>query len=63
MIFGKSRKHEGKMLVSAFSPFLTMFSKIVYLRVVKSLDCAMKELKHEIHHIALAAVDENVSQD
>ena len=35
---GKIRKYCGKIPVPAFSPFPTMFSKVVCLKVVKSQD-------------------------
>ena len=43
--FGKGRKHCGKRRkcwLPAFSPFPTMFSKGLFLRVVKSRDCVVK---------------------
>ena len=42
---GKSGKHCGerrKCWLPAFSPFPKMFSKVVYLRVVKSWHCMVK---------------------
>ena len=45
--FKKGRKHGGKgrkCWLPAFSPFLTMFLKASFLRVVKSRDCVVKSL-------------------
>ena len=43
--FGNSRKHCGKRRkwwLPAFSPFPTMFSKGLFVRVIKSRDCVVK---------------------
>ena len=43
--FGKGRKHIGKRRkcwLPAFSPFPSMFSKGILIRVVKSRDCVVK---------------------
>ena len=44
--YGKGRKHCGKRRkcwLPAFSPYLTMFSKGLFLRIVKSYDCVVKD--------------------